>query len=276
MKTNRRPLRRLFLVPLLLAALLSAGCVQKPADILIKPQSKPITGSRMDEKVIQLVTENYVPYSFEENGHIRGIAVDMVNEACSRIGYTADTQVRPWTRALQMAEDGDVDGIFCAFYSDERAVFLQYMEEPLVYESQMLYALPGHSVRFDGTMASLKDSRVGILQDYFYGEAFEDAVMEHQLTVERVTDIPTNILKLLDGRIDVMVDHRFSIRYYLKKMAVTAEVVELPVPFREPAPLYLAFVKKRFIDADLIAALNAELIKMKQDGTYDRIVSEYR
>ncbi len=274
-KSGDRLLKGVLLSGLLLALLLSAGCVRKPEDVLVRSKSKEIVASRLDEKVLMLATENYIPYSFEENGEVRGIGVELVREGLRRLGYTAELSVLPWTRALQMTQDGDVDGIFCAFYSEDRAVYLKYMEEPLAYEAQMLYALPGNPVAFDGTMASLKPYRIGILQDYYYGEAFEAAVEAGELKVERVTDIPTNIHKLLEGRIDVMVDHRYSMGYYLKRLGVTDEIAELPVPFREPAPLYLAFTKKRFIDRSLIEALDQAIRDMKKDGTYEEIVDSY-
>lgn len=274
-KSGDRLLKGVLLSGLLLALLLSAGCVRKPEDVLVRSKSKEIVASRLDEKVLMLATDNYIPYSFEENEEVRGIGVELVREGLRRLGYTAELSVLPWTRALQMTQDGDVDGIFCAFYSEDRAVYLQYLKEPLAYEAQMLYALPGNNIAFDGTVASLKPYRIGILQDYYYGEAFEAAVEAGELQVERVTDIPTNIHKLQEGRIDVMVDHRYSMRYYLKRLGVTEEITELPVPFREPAPLYLAFTKKRFIDPSLIEALDQALRDMKKDGTYEEIVDAY-
>lgn len=235
-KSGDRLLKGVLLSGLLLALLLSAGCVRKPEDVLVRSKSKEIVASRLDEKVLMLATDNYIPYSFEENEEVRGIGVELVREGLRRLGYTAELSVLPWTRALQMTQDGDVDGIFCAFYSEDRAVYLQYLKEPLAYEAQMLYALPGNNIAFDGTVASLKPYRIGILQDYYYGEAFEAAVEAGELQVERVTDIPTNIHKLQEGRIDVMVDHRYSMRYYLKRLGVTEEITELPVPFGSRHP----------------------------------------
>lgn len=254
---------------------MATGCVKKPEDVTIKPKSKEMVASKLDQKVIQLVTESYIPYGFQENGIIKGLAVDVVNEAFKRQGYSVELQMLPWTRALQMVEDGDTDGIYCAFYSDERAVFMQYMEEPIAYEAQFVYTLKDSPVKFDGTLESLRPYRIGVLQDWFYGEEFAAAVTDGSLNVEKVTELTVNIQKLLDGRIDVLVNPHHSTLYYLKQMGVQDAVIEQPVPFREPSALYLGFTKKRFVDQNLIDAIDAELVKMKADGSYQAIVDRY-
>ncbi len=264
----------IFCVSIMLVAAVS-GCVKKPQDVLIKPESKQLVPSKVDQEIIKLVTESYIPYSYMENGELKGIAVDVVSEAFKRQGYEVDLTVLPWTRALQMIEDGDADGIFCAFYSEKRAIFMQYLKEPIAQEAQFVYTLKDSPVKFDGTLDSLKPYRIGVLQDYFFGEAFDRARKDGSLHVEAVTDLPTDIQKLLDGRIDAMVDHHLSTLYYLKQMNVQDRIVEQSVPFREPAGLYLAFTKKRFLDQALILKIDEELVAMKADGTYQKIMDRY-
>lgn len=274
-KWNHRQTILLILGLLMILSALAAGCVKKPEDVLIKPRPKELVDSKLDQKIIQLVTESYIPYGFMENGVIKGIAVDVVSEAFRRQGFTVELQMLPWTRALQMVEDGDTDGIYCAFYSDKRAIFMQYLKEPIAYEAQYVYTLKDSPVRFDGTMESLKPYRIGAQQDYYYGEAFEKAKGDSAYQIEQVIEVPINIRKLLDGRIDAMVDHHLSMLYYLKQMNLQDVIVEQPIPLREPSGLYLAFTKKRFVDQALIQSIDEELVKMKQDGSYQDIVDRY-
>lgn len=277
MKSTDKPkiYRTLGILMLMTVAVMSLGCVRKPPDVLVKPQSRQLVESKLDKKIIQLVTESYIPYGYEENGLVKGVAVDVVTEAFRRIGYNVELKMLPWTRALQMVEDGDTDGIFCAFYSDERAIFMDYLQEPLAYEAQYCYTLKDSSVVFDGTLDSLKPYRIGVIQDWYYGAAFDEAVKSGDFAVERVTDLSVNIQKLLDGRIDVIVNPRLSTLYYLKQMKIQDRVVEQTVPFREPTALYLGFTKKRFLDPALVRDIDTELAEMKADGTYQRIVDQY-
>lgn len=275
MRLNKHRGLGLAVLILCLVSTAAVGCVKKPADVLIEAQPKQTVESKLDQKIVQLVTESYIPYAFEENRVIKGLAVDVVSEAFKRQGYTVELQMLPWTRALQMVQDGDADGIFCAFYSEERGEYLQYLDEPLAYEAQFVYTPKGSPVKFDGTIESLKPYRIGMIQDYFFGAEFENAKKSGELKVEEVTDLPTDIQKLLEGRIDAMVDHHLSTLYYLKKMGVQDKVIEQPTPLREPEGLYLCFSKKRNVDPELIRKIDEELVKMKGDGSYKEIINRY-
>lgn len=255
--------------------MMATGCVKKPDDVLIESQPKQTVESELDQKIVQLVTESYIPYAFEENRVIKGLAVDVVTEAFRRQGYTVDLQILPWTRALQMVQDGDTDGIFCAFYSEDRAVYMQYLKEPIADEAQFVYTLKDSPVKFDGTIDSLKPYRIGMVQDYFFGAEFDSVRKSGELKVEAVTDLPSDIQKLLEGRIDAMVDHHLSTLYYLKKMGVQDKVIEQATPLRKPEGLYLCFSKSRNIDQDLVRRIDEELVKMKSDGSYQKIIDHY-
>lgn len=275
MRHNNYTVLGLAVLVLCLFSIVASGCVKRPADVLIESQPKQTVESQLDKKIVQLVTESYIPYAFEENRVIKGLAVDVVAEVFRREGYTVEIKMLPWTRALQMVQDGDADGIFCAFYSEERAKYLHYLEEPLAYEAQFVYTLKDSPVKFDGTIESLKPYRIGMLQDYFFGAEFENAKKSGELRVEEVTDLPTDIQKLLEGRIDAMVDHHLSTLYYLKKMGVQDRIIEQEAPLRAPEGLYLCFSKERKIDPELIRNIDEELVKMKADGSYQEIISRY-
>ena len=255
--------------------LIASGCVTRPENVLIESQPKQMVESKLEQKIVQLVTESYIPYAFEENHQIKGLAVDVVTEAFRRQGYAVELKMLPWTRALQMVQDGDADGIFCAYYSEEREKYLHYLEEPLAYEAQFVYTLKNSPVEFDGTLKSLEPYRLGMLQDYYFGPEFEEARKNGLIRVEEVTDLPTNIQKLLERRIDAMVDHHLSTLYYLKNMAVQDQIIEQPTPLREPEGLYLCFSRKREIDPALMESIDQELVKMKEDGSCQAILDKY-
>lgn len=256
-------------------AVLLSGCIKKVEDVTVNNEVEAVQPFKVGDGVVRLVTEVYVPYSFEERGQVVGVGTDVVKEVFRRLGMKTEIQVLPWTRALQMTYDGEADGIFCAFYSEDRARYLDYPHEALAYESQLVFTKEGATIAFDGTLDSLAPYTIGVMQDYFYGDEFDRRRLAGTLDVQSVTDMQTNIRKLLDGRIDVLIDHRLSNQYYLKQMGLSGGVEEQTVLFREPAGLYLAFSKKRQVDPDFINRINEEIKKMKDDGTYQEIVDRY-
>jgi polar amino acid transport system substrate-binding protein len=251
------------------------GCVKKPSDVTIASEIDINNASKLDQKIIQLITENYIPYQFKENGITKGIAVEVVKVIFERLGYTVELTLLPWTRALQMVQDGQTDGIFSAYFSVERSAYMDYMKEPLAYDEQYVYTLADSKIVFDGSLDSLEPYRIGVLQDWFYGEDFATRVKDGSLMVETVTDLPINIQKLLDGRIDAIINPQINTSYYLKQLNLQEEIVQQPAPFRKPAGLFLAFTKSRGIDPNLRKSVDEELLKMKADGTYQEIVDRY-
>jgi polar amino acid transport system substrate-binding protein len=249
------------------------GCVQKPQDDLIVP-TKAVEDYSNSHK-IYLVTEEYPPYGYLENKEIKGIAVDVVKELCKRQNIELKLELLPWTRALKMTELGEADGIFTTFYSEERTKYLDFVEEPLAYEAQYIYTLKGNTINYDGTMKSLSTYKIGILQDYYLGNEFDSAMQNGTLKVEETTDMKTNLQKLVDGRIDLIVDHHLSTLFYLKKMNLLDQVVESKETFRQPESLHLCFSKAKKFDAEFIKQMNDTLKQMKEDGTYDKIVNSY-
>lgn len=263
----------LFFVLFFFTLFLLSSCIKKPENRVIETPANGSDGSVAN--TIQLVTDSYIPYSFEENGVIKGIAVDVYKELFQRIGFQVNLKVVPWTRVLEMAKDGETDGIFIAFYVEERALYLEYSKEPLVYETSYIYTRKGSPVIFNGDIHSLEPYQIGAIQDYYMGDSFEQAEKAGLLKVDRIAELSVNIQKLLDGKIDAMADYEYSTMYYLKQMDVSDKIVQQPAPLTPPTPMYLAFSKKRLPDPDLIRRIDEELVKMKSDGSYQRIMDNY-
>lgn len=260
-------------LPILLAIVIS-GCIRRPADILIADEASKI--EEVDGKVvINLVTEDYPPYGFIENGELTGIAVELVKELFKRVDVPVEINLLPWTRALKMAELGEADGIFTTFFSAERAEYLQYVKEPLAFEAQYIYYRASDKLDLGDSITSLSKYKIGIVQDYFLGDVFEKAKAEGVLRVEENTDLETNIQKLLDGKIDIMIDHHYSTMYRLKRLGLLEKIKESPKPFRNPESLHLCFSRKGKVEADLIERIQEALVDMKKDGTYQSIVDSY-
>ncbi len=61
---------------------------------------------------LKLVTLEFPPYEYSENGEIKGSAVEVVKEAFKRMGQPIKINAYPWARAIKMVEGGEADAIF--------------------------------------------------------------------------------------------------------------------------------------------------------------------
>lgn len=74
---------------------------------------------------LHFVTKPFAPYcDASTDGRAVGPLVELLQEACRHAGWRCTVEVLPWRRALRMAEQGEVDGLFPVVDSaDRRASF---------------------------------------------------------------------------------------------------------------------------------------------------------
>ena len=220
--------------------------------------------SQVAADTLEIVTLQYPPYEYEENGKTKGIAVDLVRAAFKKIEQPVSISVMPWIRALIMIEKGNADAIFTAFKTPEREKFADYSKEVLMPQEVSLFALKDSKVTFDGDLSKLYGYLVGMVRKVSYGKKFDDFARENKevkLYVIKTGELNMNML--LIKRIDILISN----------MGRTEEVEELK-PVVESVPSYIAFSKKRNLAA-VRDKFDKALAGIKAQGEYDRIIAEF-
>ena len=69
---------------------------------------------------MSFVSHPFAPYTVEENGVATGPLPDTMRAVCEAIKAQCKVEVYPWRRALKLAEDGFVDGIYVVSNIAER------------------------------------------------------------------------------------------------------------------------------------------------------------
>jgi polar amino acid transport system substrate-binding protein len=224
---------------------------------------------------LRLVTGNYPPYEYEEDGQPKGMVVEIVQEAFRRAGHAVSIEVMPWARALQEAQSGRADGIFAAVKTPERERQLAYTREPLVPLVVSLFVRKDSGIRYDGRLQPLAHYRFGVVNRFSNGPRFDGAMAAGVLPlVEAANGTESNIRKLMAGRIDVMVNNRYGAHYFLRRLGLDDQVAELQPPL-DASPSYLAFSRARDDLAALREAFDRALAAMKADGSFQRIVEAH-
>ncbi len=86
------------------------------------------TPALLQAQSITICTDrNYwYPYTYEEQNIAKGMHVDIVAKALSRLGYQPIFTPLPWKRCLQSIEVGLYNAILSASYKPERARYIHY------------------------------------------------------------------------------------------------------------------------------------------------------
>ncbi len=217
------------------------------------------------QRTVRLTNGEWPPYlsaSLPDNGLISRIVV----EAFAQQGIRVQFGYFPWPRALMLAKIGDWDGTAAWIHSPERSRDFIY-SDPVFSSETVFYHLKSWQFSWH-TMADLAKYRIGVTQDYFYGEAFSSALAQGKITVETVGRDEQNLTKLLGGRIDVFpIDKRVAMSM-LKQSFSAPDIARLtfdPKPVHSQ-PLHIMFGKSSPGSRQLADEFNKGLKKLKASG----------
>jgi polar amino acid transport system substrate-binding protein len=232
----------------------------------------PLCGN-VSAAVYRLVTLEYPPYEYSENGNIKGMAVEIVQETFRSMGHDVEIEIWPLARSIEMVKNGEVDGIFTFFKTPEREDFVLFSKEVLLKQKISLWVKNNSIIDFDGDLSALRNYRFGVVRKTSYGSIFDNAVKNGTLKVFESYTIEECVNQLINGRVDIWVSNRAGAAYELKKAGKYLEVREV-IPIIQDLPAFVGFSKKRNLEG-LRNDFDKALSKFKNTRNYSRIVKKY-
>jgi len=220
----------------------------------------------------QLVTLDYPPYAYEENGEVKGVAVEIVKEVFNRMGDKVKITVYPWKRSIELVKSGSADAIFTIYHTPERTQFLDYSSEVLVSQKTALFVAANSNLRFNGNLEELQNITFGVVLGVSYGEKFDSFVKNNKPQLSVAYDGTASMRALLEGRHNAVVSNVTGAKTILKKMGRQNEVKMLE-PFLQDVTSYLAFSKTNKL-SDIRLKFDKTLKQIKSEGVYDKILKK--
>lgn len=227
---------------------------------------------------LRFVTDdNFVPYAFIENGKIKGIDCDIVMEMGRRMGVAISIELVPWKQLLHVTRIGACDGSFSLFKTREREGYgIFAFPVPLHQSTYSVFTKFGEEFPFRGIW-DLYGKRIAKNRGFSISDDFDDAVKRKKLQVEEVESVENSIRMLMAGRIDGFVGNLHTTIYHLRKMGLYDHIVRLLRPATEDRNGYLVLSRMGPLPNKnlLLEKINNTLIRMKVDGTIQRITDKY-
>ena len=219
---------------------------------------------------LKVCTNEWPPYTMLEEGQVRGIDADLLHLVLTNLGISYDITLEPWRRCLRKMNDGKLDILLDAFYSDERAKTMIFPNEPMAESAMVLF----HARARPYTINSVDDLtglRVGTEPGYAYShEAFAKGT--HFIREDAPT-LDANVGKLLLGRIDLVITDRAVGLFTAKNMGVQDSIAYSPQPLYSDR-VFAAFSRRPAIAA-LVSSFESELRRVKQTPEYAAILRRY-
>jgi len=215
---------------------------------------------------IRLVSDENAPFAYTSAaGPVVGISTEMALEAARRAGVPASVDLYPWARAYFRAQTVPDTCVYPVARLPEREAQFQWVG-PLNKSRWVLFARPD----FTPSIADLADVR-----RYRVGGLLKDGpslfLQAQSVDVALVGTNELNLNKLMAGRIDL-----WATGYARGKIiAAKARAGELKIAYViKEVDHYLACNPK--LPATVMAALDAAILTMMQDGTAKRISDRYQ
>ncbi|QTA91335.1 substrate-binding periplasmic protein [Desulfonema magnum] len=207
----------------------------------------------------------------KEDKQLAGLAVEVVQEICNRLGFDADIKILPWSRAIKYMKSGRLNGLIVPKKTEDRLRYMYFSEEPMYIEQSVVIARKGSSIKASG-LDDLKDKSFAVVREYSYGPKFD----EYQGLKKFACDSDKQLIKIFyKGRTDLAVGEQGNLEWIRKDLGFK-EPFEIVYVLSED-PDYVAFSKKSLgPEGEALARQFSQILRqLKQEGVYQEIESRY-
>ena len=223
-----------------------------------------------DAKTLVVGCDDFSPFTYnDEAGNMTGIDVDIITEACRRIGYQAQCQFINWEAKDSLLASGSIDCIASCFSMSGRESKYRWAG-PYMESRQVVAVSPGSSIQ---ALADLEGKTIAVRSTTKSESVILDevnAAVPDVATVFSFADRAYLVPSLLKGYVDAIASHEVSIVQYEKDYGVDLRILDEPL-----LETGVGFAFDVNDDRGIAEELAAALDQMLADGTMERILGEY-
>jgi polar amino acid transport system substrate-binding protein len=214
-------------------------------------------------ETLRLLTEEYPPYNFSENGAVKGASVEQAELMMKALDAEYSFEILPWARALSLTENQPWTCLFTTGHDEERDKRFKWVE-PLLADRMVMVRKAGSGVN-PSNIEEAKRFTVGTQRDDF---SFNFLKKNNFPKVDLAADMETTERKLVNGRIDLMMTSEKT----FETMRDQGQPLESALVLE--GKLY-GFACNLNVPDELIAKMQSELDTLIANGTQDRIFAKY-
>ncbi len=234
-----------------------------------------LAGSLFASQTVELSGDmNYPPYSYKESGKAKGVYVDIIQTAFSKIPeYDVTFKMMAWKRAISITKKGKTVGFFPPYYSDERTSWIKY-SEPIASETSVVFAKNKTLKTKQKFPDDFYGSTVCLNRGFTLmtgGHAFKKAIEDKKIKLIEANNNKDCLTRVKRDMADFYInDQLIDISAFPSiKRGMNTKVNFGHIGFTLKDSKY-PFMK------DLQDKFNSTIKQMKTDGTIDKIVQKYK
>ena len=214
---------------------------------------------------IAVVTEDWRPYSYAEDGVVKGSSTKIVRAVLDRAGITYSIQVLPWARAFRDASVKPNILIYALGRNSEREPNFHWIGQVTPTNHAYFYRLKS---RTDIVVDELSDAKKYMVSTNNKSSSHTILVENGFENIETTRHQELSINLLMRGRTDLLVIPEQSIAAHFEKLEYSIDLVE-KVFLLVKGESFMAFSKNTAMDlASRARAAYQELLDEKKNPAY--------
>lgn len=216
----------------------------------------------------EFITEEYKPFNYSEDGHITGLAPDLLREICSGLDIPFEVTLMPWEDAYTSAQNTPNAVLFSTSLNAERKSLFKWAG-PYASLEWNFYSDAGNHL----SLRSLEDAKqvgaIGVIRDY----TMEQYLTEHGFTnLVYCENNKDAFEKLLQGDIDLFPSEEISAEAALTEIGQSIYHVNASLPIHTEL---LYFAINPAVPDDVVDDIQREINRLKDNGFLLTLFRQY-
>lgn len=215
--------------------------------------------------------DDWYPFSAYRNGHIEGMAVDIVQAAFAASGTTIELRPYPYARCMELTRQGRLPACFNTSPDPRIAAQFLLPEEPLFRDDILLWSKQEEAAPVS-SLEQISGRSVAVTLGYEYGATFDNFKPLQRIGVRR--DL-SGFRMLQHGRVD------FAVAYRGTAQALFREHPELAGQFAAVAvihrpQLFVSFSRQHPQARELARQFDQGMRLIHANGRYQQILDHWQ
>lgn len=242
--------------------------------------SLPVWAKLPDRPFLWADDEAFKPLIYRDTtGEPKGIFYEVLSEAFKRMHIPLQNQLYPWSRAQKIVKEGNADGMVTV-YTKARQKFFQATDPIVTVEEHVLTSKYNPKLNKILTVHSVEDLKQFILVDTT-GAGWSKEHLKNM----HVIWVPTSqsaLRMIATNRADIYLLSNFSAPYLIqeqidKKDPLQEQLKTIVMGYYPITTMkYQLLIRKDSPYVSIIEEFNKVLHQMHKDGTYKKIIQQYK
>lgn len=221
---------------------------------------------------LKIITTNYPPFQYQENGKLRGVSYEIVIALLDRSGLDIPIFIYPWERAKHEIETEPNTLFFNLSRTAAREDLFEWIAD-ITPTNIHLWKLKSNNDIIMTSFEDIKNYSIGVLENtvshsYLQNLDIPDSNFTKSVYTEDL------VRMLIFSRVDVIPLDEIAFKYIISQLGYNMDQFEKVFHLEEiSSKSYL--VANKETDQDILYILNKSWLLIEEDGTYQRILDKY-